>query len=123
VGVYTETFIRTSVAGASVAWTVPAGKRAIVTYVTGVNYNGAAIAADVSIAAFPVFFFTLGVNGAQAVQMRCVAYAGQKISTFCAAANVYRSVNGYLFDDPGGGPPARARIERENEATPLPVAA
>lgn len=108
VRVYTERFVACFGAQASVTYTVPVGKRAVVTSVVVTQVSGNVALAQVVIGPAVVYQRMLQAEASTTtLTMRCVAYGGEVIAAFTAAAGIYVSVGGYLFDDAlaATGPP------------------
>ena len=97
--VYSERFILATTPGVT-TYTVPAHKRAIVKFVSGVN--GGPSATNVALMRGPDYIWVSLMpagQGAYGTNLLIPYYAGEVIGFYSAAA-VYGVVAGYLFEDP-----------------------
>ena len=109
---YTETFLRVAGLGTH-SWTVPAGKRAIVTNVTAMNFAGAGAASSCQVAGLYVCYLPFQAqNEFKLWTGKAVAYAGQVIAVGITVAGIHTTVSGYLFGDPTGASGPGGRVER-----------
>jgi hypothetical protein len=121
--VYTETFLRTNVSGAWVAWTVPVGKRAIVRDIRAMNGGTTQGHVDYRLAGV-VFarLVTPATASASERDVQLVAYGGEQLSVFLELASQTAYVSGYLFDDPTsalGPPPGVQTLPGDTDPPPV----
>lgn len=93
-------------AGAGAGWryyTVPTGYRAVVRSISSAVWDPNPSWQSVSIAGVSVWFDeTQAPHTCRVVDLRQVAYAGEQLGGYCAAASASICVSGYLFQDTGG---------------------
>jgi hypothetical protein len=115
-GVYTERLLQIEGTGQSRTYTVPEGKRAVLTNIT--------LAKDQSATAATVWFQAHGIwcwyvslpvtPSAAALALKIVVYERETVVLQTGGANVGAHVSGYVFDDPVGAPPAGKPIEPDD---------
>jgi hypothetical protein len=121
--VYSETFVRNRVSESTVIYTVPAGKRAIITSIAAASYAVAGSSYNVQIEPQVLRAFTFQAPPAgDNVQLRAVAYAGERISAYCLGSGMFVTVSGYLLSDAQAhdDPFENLEIEFDDGAVPLP---
>lgn len=120
-GVYTETFVRATGSGGW-SWTCPAGKRAIVTSITGVNASSSGRNMSVAIAGYLVMRFApLAAHSSAQATMRAAVYPGEGVEAFPGGTDMFIVVSGYLFDDAEGARGAVADQERRELPSTKPT--
>lgn len=126
--VYSERFAYTETL-TPFTYTVPDGKRAIVTSLTVVNLGVSQAGASLRVHGLVVAFVSIQAAGlSQAWQLYCVAYERETITVTVGLAGMTVMACGFLFDDPvgkpaGAGPPGEmpgAVYPNQPQAEPLP---
>lgn len=101
--IYSTRFIRAGTAAGSYAWTVPAGKRAVVKYASAVNYAGSTAAAAFYVSGIAYWYVEFqAADYARSLLPMVVAYAGEVLSVYLDHSPMYGHVHGFLFDDVAG---------------------
>lgn len=96
--VYTETFARSSSAsGTWSSYTVPAGRRAVVKSVSGVNVSSGVARLFARVAGFYVVQRALQAGTDYVWNGTIVAYAGQAIEVTSQDFTAHAAISGYLF--------------------------
>ena len=96
---YSERFL--SFSNGEQAYTVPAGKRAVIKCLTAYNGSAAASYAVLYVASLPVLFMPIPAgSGADRSGLHIVVYQNEQLSMYVATANV-ACCSGYLLDDIG----------------------
>lgn len=109
---YTERFLSTGISGASIAWYVPAGKRAIVMSVLLENQASGVGTFYVQLNGVNFIFTQLpALSSRQFVDLRLPAYAGEFLAFYLTLDATFAAMSGYLFDDAGGKSIAEPVIE------------
>lgn len=99
---YTETFIRAGALGTH-SWTVPVGKRALVTEFTCMNFAAPPAAVWVIVAGIYVAYISFPAQNAfNAWRGLAVAYAGQTVAVQIGTAGMHSTLSGKLLADPTG---------------------
>ncbi len=117
---YSERFTHGNVA-ATVTYTVPAGYRAVVRSVSGVNArNDATGYVVVMVGGIRCVQRYPAVGESLALEMRQVCYAGETITQITSLTNIDVAVSGYLLKDPSGakGPPGGMTVRELPEVRP-----
>jgi hypothetical protein len=114
--VYSETFLRVADKDVNHIYTTPAGYRAVVTSAVAVQFGNVAGTAYVKVGGVYVmaYRFPAASPATYYVQLRAVAYAGQKVEALSANELGHITVSGYLFRESG-----LLRGEPEHEEDPL----
>lgn len=102
-GTYTVRFIATVASTVQVTYTVPAGKRAILTSV--VSTNATSSEKSVEVRAAGIYVLSAIVPAYKSVALtgfRVVVYGGETIQCWHQAPGQHSHVDGYLFDDVPG---------------------
>ena len=100
--VYSERFVKLAAQG-SVAYTVPAGHRAVVTCITAANWSGTTRGGQVLAGGATVWRVSMpGTLLSLVEEMRVVVYAGEQVVAANDGADLYVTVSGYLFQDVTG---------------------
>ena len=120
--VYTERLMQLEGAGHSVTYTVPDGKRCIVSFVAARTETD------------PTAQFVLGVHGCYAWGFLCqagktsafdsvrmVAYERETVVGVSIGTDIRAIVTGYVFNDPAGKPPATKPVEPDFPSRPEPA--
>lgn len=114
---YTETFLYATGVNTTTTWTVPDGKRAVITSVLASSGIAGAVAL-VRLHGHEAMFFAIPVKDTTIdIACRVVVYQRRTISCFCnAVGGMHVHISGYLFDDKSGavGPPGQ-QVERQWE--------
>jgi hypothetical protein len=108
--IYSERFLHHQAQGFW-EYTVPSGKRAVITNVDGVNASLTAGRLGVYIGDLAVFLRSLPASGGDVhFATRAVAYQRELIRIYIEVGGIHTTVSGFLFDDPSGrtGPPPGA---------------
>ena len=101
--IYSVTFAKSSITGASVAYTVPAGKRAVVKCVSATNTGTVAGHSMCVLNGVYIVYFSVPVSDSRhVVDLAHVAYAGEPISLYNDQAGMTVVASGFLFDDAPG---------------------
>jgi hypothetical protein len=113
--VYTTRFLQVSGTIATIAYTVPAGYRAVVRSVSAVNYSGGANTYAVSLNGLALMYASLpGPQSEAQRDLRQAAYPGEQISVVLGHTAMAITVTGYLFQNVGAvrrGPPEVSEVE------------
>lgn len=124
--VYSETFVRSIAADLWTAYTVPAGYRAVVKFVSVTNPASGSPVIHVEVAQTHLIYIALQVASPQ-LHQACfaVAYSGQVIRALSVGIRADINVSGYLLRDPvtAMSDPPEVTRERLEEAAPLPAGA
>lgn len=97
--VYTERFLLTTVVGTD-QFVVPAGKRAIITSIVGLNGGPAGSNAIVRVAGTAIWIHAYqDTNQSVVANLRVAAYEGEVIAGVLSALYMSLTITGYLFDD------------------------
>lgn len=117
--IYSETFLRITLAGTIIGYTVPAGHRAVVRSVLAVQGGTLPGQALIWIAGVNTCTIPLpGTYKTENVDCRAVAYAGQKIEGYSTASGINLTISGYLFEDVTGATRAPGELSAERAADP-----
>jgi len=102
--VYTSTLVRKiGGSGTETIFTVPHGKRCVVTSVSSVN--DVAVPAPVAVVVAGVYVLSHRHQVASetvSLSLRAVAYGGETVKAVHYASGIQTTVTGFLFDDPSG---------------------
>ena len=100
---YSVRFMQYEGPAGTMTYKVPAGKRAVVKFISSTYYAQPATTVYLYIAGHPVYLLANPAgNGSRAEELRLVAYAGETIALATASGTLAVHVSGYLFDDDGG---------------------
>jgi tRNA(His) 5'-end guanylyltransferase len=101
---YTETFLRAHNPGVTLVYTVPDGKRAVITSMMAASFADTAGSIWCQAHTALLLFFTFqDLKSSYSQQCRAVAYERQTIQAYTSTAGVSLTISGYLFDDTAGG--------------------
>jgi hypothetical protein len=96
--VYSWRFIKTNTVNAYVTYTVPSGRRAVVTYCTVTNFSAAAAVATALAGGSAIWKVpNLAPQTSGSESMRVVVMAGESIQLYLAGEVMQGYVSGYLF--------------------------
>lgn len=104
--VYTERFLYAEGTGKAYSFTVPEGKRAIVTFVAMFNSSTAQAELWLGVhGVYPLYFRIPESQGCRFEDVRLAAYERETVSIVTAGADTHVVITGYLFNDAVGDPP------------------
>jgi hypothetical protein len=99
--VYTHRFLLITTPATNISYTVPAGRRAVITSINAANTAGTANSAWVAVAGLWIALAALpATTGTLSLSCRIAVYAGEAITGKLTASGAALAVTGYLFDDP-----------------------
>lgn len=101
--VYSTRFIAASGADITRTYSVPVGKRAVVTSMVFSNSSSVAGYVTVFVANVVLYRHDFQAQvGSASVAVRAVLYGGEPLGVYTSTSGVRCVVSGFLFDDPGG---------------------
>lgn len=110
--VYSTRFITTGAGSGYWRYWVPAGRRAVVRYVTVMNFGAAGDMGALIVANTIVWRAYPGSLQTMDRDMRVVAVAGEAIEWYSSTVNLFATVSGYLFQDTPGVGSLEVQVQR-----------
>lgn len=121
--VYTERFLLVSTPNVVVTYTVPAGKRAVIMTVAGMNGSTGAVDISLQLGSPNVWIKHIPAQTFDyATGLRLAVYAGEQLKGFCSASGATLWVTGYLFSNLTGLRDVPATTMEALEADDAPMA-